>query len=273
MSNAFEANGIITLTTDFGLQDPFVGVMKGVILTRCPTAKIVDLTHGIQPYWPSEAGFWLSRSFAAFPAGTVHAAVVDPGVGTERRILIAEAAGQLFLAPDNGLLSPMLQRSPDARVYGLNLERLGRFDLPPPSATFHGRDIFAPLAAELARGRCKARDLGEIVAQIIVDPYAAAHIGPTEVSGVVVAIDRFGNIITNLDKAHLDGFAQPVLRAAGQAFAFGRTYGERPPGEYLALINAFGVAEIARVRGDAAAGLGLRRGDPVSLAERQVQSL
>ena len=136
--------GVITITTDFGHKGPFVAVMKGVILSRYPEAKIVDLMHDIPAQWPPEAGFWVCRSYRWFPAGSIHLAIVDPGVGTERDILIVEHEGHLFMAPDNGLLGQLLDTTASARVYRLDMARL---DLPEPSATFHGRDIFAPVAA------------------------------------------------------------------------------------------------------------------------------
>src|SRR5581483_3742649 len=153
-------SGVITITTDFGHQGPFVGVMKGRILSRFPEARIIDLTHEIVVHWPAEAGFWLARSFEYFPTGTVHVAVVDPGVGTSRDIVAVSAQGHVFLAPDNGLLAPIVTRFPQATVVTFDSARLSQFGLHRPSATFHGRDIFAPIAAELAAGRCKPVDLG-----------------------------------------------------------------------------------------------------------------
>jgi len=154
-------SGVITITTDFGHQGPFVGVMKGVILRRLISAHIIDLTHEIVVHWPAEAGFWLARAFSYFPSGTVHIAVVDPGVGTSRDIIVVTAGGHWFLAPDNGLLAPIVGRHSDATVVRLTAQRLTPFGIHSPSATFHGRDIFAPIAAELAAGRCVPTDLGE----------------------------------------------------------------------------------------------------------------
>src|SRR5688572_18397935 len=139
-------SGVITITTDFGHQGPFVGVMKGVMLSRLPEARIVDLTHEIVVHWPAEAGFWLARAFEYFPSGSVHVAVVDPGVGTSREIIAVGAAGHVFLAPDNGLLAPLVARHPDAVIIRIDFSGLARFGIHHASATFHGRDIFAPLA-------------------------------------------------------------------------------------------------------------------------------
>jgi len=261
-------NGIITLTTDFGLSDPFVGVMKGQILTRFADAKIVDLTHDILAHWPAEAGFWLMRSYRYFPRGTLHVAVVDPGVGTQRDIVVIEADGHLFMAPDNGLLAPLASRMTGSRIYRLELGRLVHFGIGAPSATFHGRDIFAPLAAEIAAGRCRPASLGnesqELVPAWVDEPVEASD----HVAGVVITIDHFGNLITNIDAALIQRFRAPVVRTGAHEFVLGRTYGERQPGEYLALVNAFNVVEIARAEQSAAEGLGVGRGAPVTVSER-----
>ncbi|HEY2036604.1 MAG TPA: SAM-dependent chlorinase/fluorinase, partial [Steroidobacteraceae bacterium] len=132
-------SGVITITTDFGHQGPFVGVMKGRILGRLPTARIIDLTHEIMVHWPAEAGFWLARAFEYFPPGTVHVAVVDPGVGTSRDIVIVTAAEHMFVAPDNGLLAPVVGRHPQAGIVRLRPHGLARIGVQHASATFHGR--------------------------------------------------------------------------------------------------------------------------------------
>lgn len=258
--------GVITITTDFGHQGPFVGVMKGCILSRFPDARIVDLTHEIVVHWPAEAGFWLARAFTYFPAGTVHVAVVDPGVGTSRDIVIVCAAGHVFFAPDNGLLAPIVARHADASIVRLMPAALARFGIERASATFHGRDIFAPLAAELAAGRCVAADLGEPAASLVPawvdDPTVSDH-----VTGLVMTIDHFGNLITNIDAPLVRRFRAPRVFAGRHTFALKRTYGDVRPGEYLALINSFGVLEIARAEQSAADGLGLSRGAPVMVRD------
>jgi S-adenosylmethionine hydrolase len=256
-------SGVITVTTDFGHQGPFVGVMKGCILTRFPAARIVDLTHEIVVHWPAEAGFWLARAFRYFPAGTVHVAVVDPGVGTSRDILALEAGEHLFLAPDNGLLAPIVSRHPDARLTRLTGESLARLRVGHPSATFHGRDIFAPVAAELAAGRCRTSDLGEPVDTLVPSWVDDPTVEPASVAGVVISMDHFGNLITNIDAPLIERFRMPVAHAGNHAFPLLRTYSDTQPGQYLALINSFGVIEIARAEGNAAEGLGLSRGAPV----------
>lgn len=262
--------GVITITTDFGHQGPFAGVMKGRILGRLPTAQIIDLTHEIVVHWPAEAGFWLARAFEYFPPGTVHVAVVDPGVGTSRDIVMVTAAGHFFVAPDNGLLAPVVARHPQAAIVRLRPPGLARLGIQHASATFHGRDIFAPLAAELAAGRCVPADLG--------DPAAAGTLVPSwvdeptvdhaSVSGVIITIDHFGNLISNIDAALIERFRLPLVHAGNHAFPLMRTYGDTRPGAYLALINSFGVVEIARAEQSAADGLGLSRGAPVTVRDR-----
>jgi hypothetical protein len=263
----FQPSGIVTITTDFGHQGPFVGVMKGVIYTRFPAARIVDLTHEIVVHWPAEAGFWLARSFTYFPPGTVHVAVVDPGVGTQRDIVAVGVHGHVMLAPDNGLLAPVVSRFPDAAIVRVQPAALARFGAHRPSATFHGRDIFAPLAAELAAGRCIPAELGTatrtLVPSWVEDPVRERG----AIHGVVITIDHFGNLITNIDGGLIEGLKEPQVRAGSHIFPVRRTYGDVRPGEYLALVNSFGVLEIARAEQSAAEGLGLSRGAPVEVRD------
>lgn len=268
-ATAFSACGVITITTDFGHQGPFVATIKGCLLARLPQARIIDVTHEVPVYWPAEAGFWLARAYMYFPPGSVHVAVVDPGVGTKRDIIAVAADGHAFLAPDNGLLAPLVARCPSAQIYRLDLPAAARkFSLPAPSATFHGRDIFAPLAAEIAAGRASLAELGpatrDIVPSWVEEPLVAAD----QVSGVIITIDHFGNLITNIDSALIRRFDQPLVRTGGHTFELRRTYGDVQPGQFLALVNSFGVVEIARAEQSAAEALGLGRGAPVTVTER-----
>ena len=264
-------SGVITITTDFGHQGPFVGVIKGCILTRFPEARLVDLTHEIVVHWPAEAGFWLARAFSYFPAGTVHMAVVDPGVGTARNIVAVRAAGHYFLAPDNGLLAPVAARARDPYIVRLGAAPLAHLGIHHPSATFHGRDIFAPVAAELAAGRCRIEDLGDVATTLVPSWVEDPSVETRSVSGVVITIDHFGNLITNIDAPLIERFRLPLVHAGNHAFPLLRTYGDTRPGEYLALINSFGVLEIARAENSAAEGLGLSRGAPVVVRDRTDQ--
>lgn len=259
---SFVPCGVITLTTDIGHKGPFVASMKGVMLTRFPSARIVDLTHEIMVHWPAEAGFWLERAYRYFPKGTVHVAVVDPGVGTERHIIAAEHDGHVFMAPDNGLLTPLLSRG-ESNVHNVDLAKLGKLALDVPSATFHGRDIFAPITAELAAGRAKVADLGPSAGELVPSWVDEPTESKTKVEGIVITVDNFGNLITNIEAAMLDRFETPQVHVSGRDVRFLRTYADVTPGDYLALVNSYGVLEIARSERSAADGLGVERGAPV----------
>lgn len=260
-------SGVITITTDFGHKGPFAGVMKGVILSRFPDARVVDLAHDIPAQWPPEAGFWVSRSYSWFPAGTVHLAIVDPGVGTERDILAVEADGHVFIAPDNGLLGQLLDSVESPRVFRLLASKTRSLQLQTPSATFHGRDIFAPVAAEIAAGRVVVDDVGEPVSEWTPGWLDPPETAAGKVSGVIVTVDAFGNLISNIDANLIDGFREPVAHIAGHQIAMLPTYGRAKPGALLALVNSFGVVEIAKSEGSAAEGLGSERGAPLVVTD------
>lgn len=261
-------SGIITLTTDFGDRDPFVATMKGRILDRLPTARIIDVTHGISTYWPAEAGFWLSRAYPYFSAGTVHVAVVDPDVGTTRDIIGVQADDHIFLAPDNGLLQAVLRRAKSSVVHRLDLSQaMQRFALSAPSATFHGRDIFAPIAAELAAGHATLADIGPSTKTFHEGLGTVPRVSTGRIEGMVMTVDHFGNLITNIEESLIRPFSRPVVEVGGHEINLGRTYGDVQPGDVLALINSFGVLEIAVTQGSATAVLGLGRGAPVQVRE------
>ena len=256
-------SGVITMTTDFGHKGPFTGVMRGAILSHFRDAEIVDLTHDIPAQWPPEAGFWVDRAYRYFPAGTVHVAVVDPGVGTERRILLVEADRHVFLAPDNGLLARVLERHAPAAVFHLDIDRLRAFDIPPPSSTFHGRDIFAPAAALLASGTVNTEALGTPTRDWIPGWLDAPATSRHRIAGTVITIDTFGNLISNIGRTLVARLPDPLVQLTGLTLPLSETYGRVRPGDYLALINSFDVVEIARAEGNAADSLGLDRGAPV----------
>lgn len=260
------ASGVITITTDFGHKGPFAAVMKGVILQRFPDATIIDLAHDIPAQWPPEAGFWVRRAYRYFPPGSVHLAIVDPGVGTERDILIVEHDQHFFMAPDNGLLAQLLESAPDPQVYKLNLSRLDKFGIGTPSATFHGRDIFAPLAAELASGRTAPMHLGSLTSEWTPGWLDEPAVAGDKVSGSIVTIDSFGNLISNIDAGLIAAIKNPVARIGGHELPLMQTYGRAAPGDYLALINSFAVLEIAKAEGNAAESLGLERGAPLTVS-------
>jgi S-adenosylmethionine hydrolase len=258
---------LITFTSDFGHDDWFVGVVHGVIHAICPEARVVDLTHDIPPGHVARASFVLAAAARDFPPDTVHLAVVDPGVGTDRRPIVARARGQSFVGPDNGLLEWGLA-DPAAQVHTVT-ER--RFLRQPVSRTFHARDVFGPVAAHLA--------LGEAVAAFgarIADPVRLARLTPRRIDGRLVGrvafIDHFGNAITDLTEQDLsDGFplvpaaALHVLVAGRTLRGLARAYGDAKVGTLLAIIGSSGRLEIAQVGGDAAERLGLGEGDEVSV--------
>lgn len=255
---------VITLLTDFGLRDEYVGVMKGVILSICPAARPVDLSHEIPPGDVRSAGWMLSWAWRYFPIGTVHVAVVDPGVGSSRRILCLEREGHLFLAPDNGLLSPLLQglRRPDLRAV---TER--RYGLKPVSRTFHGRDLFAPAAAHLAAGLPPVR-LGSRVRRCLrwTPPRVSRTAG--RFRGEVLAVDRFGNVVTNVPGAALRRVGCRRLRVEAKGHrVLGPlgSYSAAAPGQPLAIVGSRGLLEISVRDGSAAEVLGLKAGDRIEV--------
>jgi S-adenosyl-L-methionine hydrolase (adenosine-forming) len=195
-----DQRSLITLLTDFGTQDYFVGAMKGVILSLNPAAQIVDITHDIPPQDIEAGAFNLLACYRDFPARTVHVAVVDPGVGSERRALALACANQILVGPDNGLFSWICEREPDYRAFSITNPK---FFSEPVSATFHGRDVFAPVAAALSTGR-PIEQVGERLTDIVRLPSLTPKtLGSRTVEGRVIHIDHFGNVITNLTPDHL----------------------------------------------------------------------
>ena len=258
MQNRFmrRAAPIVTLTTDFGGSDYYVGAMKGVILGITPDAQLVDISHQIPPQDVLAAAFVLRHAAREFPPGTVHLAVVDPGVGTRRRPLALQSSGHLWVGPDNGLFSFVLDRA-DSRVHEIARPDLGRSDL---SSTFHGRDLFAPLAAHLCRGLDLA-DVGPPVA----DPVRLAESAPCKsadrIAGHIVHIDGFGNLVSNIAAADIAlwGAALRIRLGGHVLMELCRTYGDVEPGALLALIGSAGLLEIAVNGGNAARQLGVQR--------------
>lgn len=253
---------IITLLTDFGLEDGYVGSLKGIILGICPAARIIDITHLVPPQDIRAGGFILHTVYRDFPAGAIHLAVVDPGVGTERCGLVIQTPNYFFVGPDNGLFSWVLKNEPDAEARKLEN---GEFWCSTVSSTFHGRDIFAPVAAHLATG-VPAAALGPPRIAHIAEWSTVSRHGST-LKGEVLHVDHFGNVITNLDRETLNNFApirRLVIHAAGRAIGgLCSTYGSEPPGAALVIIGSHGFLEIAVNRGNAARILNLRAGDTV----------
>ena len=194
-------------------------------------------------------------------------AVVDPGVGTARNIIVAAFDGHIFLAPDNGLLPVALGSSHDAKIYRMDDAWLSQQSWPQPSHTFHGRDIFAPLAAGMASKRFQPADIGPAVTDIVPSLLEPPIVESGKIRGSVVTIDHFGNLITDIDATLLSGYQNPKVHVGGQRLPVHTTYGNARPGEFLALINSFDVVEVARAEGNAAEGLGLGRGAPVMVKD------
>jgi hypothetical protein len=259
---------IITLTTDFGLQDGFVGTMKGVILAICPQARIVDLSHAVPPQDVLAGALLLGRAAPYFPSETVHLAVVDPGVGTGRRGLAARLGNAFFVGPDNGLLTPLLEA---AEADGLPVEMVEladpKYRLASVSRTFHGRDIFAPAAAHLASGVPLA-EFGPALADPVRLALPRAERTPDGWRAHVIAVDAFGNLATDLPVAEIRAPARVVVRCAGhEVRGLVRTYGERPAGSLVALVDSAGRLEVAVVNGSAARLTGAGVGASVEVVE------
>jgi len=263
----FAPNGLIALTTDFGTEDPFAGIVRGRILGRFPDARIIDLSHGIPAGRADIAGFWLACAWLDFPPGTVHLAVVDPGVGTSRRVMLALAAERLLLAPDNGLLPETLRAYSPVQWFAMDPQLPARLGIVSMSRTFHGRDLFAPLAAALASGDLRPGDFGAPATPCDPAPIPVARQDSDGIFGQVVLADHFGNLITNIGADSIAGLRQPVIRAGQREWELLPTYGGAPDGAPLALINAFGLLELALNGGDAAAVLGLGEGTAVCVRD------
>jgi hypothetical protein len=261
---------IVVLLTDFGTRDHYVGAMKGAVLAVCPEATLVDLTHELPRHAVEDAAFCLAAACPAFPPGSVFVAVVDPGVGSARRALALEAGGRFFVGPDNGVFSLVLDEEPQARVRHVTHAALFR---QPVSATFHGRDVFAPVAAHLARG-LRFDQLGpEVGDPVRVRIAGVRQVAPGEWDAAIVAVDHFGNLTTSLTETRLAavlaaigaGAAPVVVRARGRRLPLVRTYADVGPGEICALVGSSGRLELAVNQGDAARVLALGRGDVVRL--------
>lgn len=255
------ADPVITLLTDFGLRDGYVAAMKGVMLQRCPTVHFVDISHNVAPQAIAEAAFILDSTFDFFPAKTVHTVVVDPGVGTDRAMLAVGVAHQLVLAPDNGVLSLLLNRYPEALIHQLSNTALFAEQV---SATFHGRDIFAPVAAFLANGG-PLESVGPRVHRHKGLSMQAALVESDHLTGRVIYVDGFGNAVTNIEARALPERVAHVEIAGGRQLNFYHTYSDVPAGEPLALLGSHGRLEIAVNCGHAAAQLGLTPGQSVRI--------
>ena len=254
---------LITLTTDFGLRDPFVGILKGVIAGINPKARVIDLTHGISPQDVMAAALALRHSIAYFPRGSIHVVVVDPGVGGARRPLLIESAGNYFIGPDNGVLS--LAITEPKSIFQLSNPE---YYLKPTSATFHGRDIFAPAAAHLSLGVAPSAFGGELASctSLRMPKVTQSH---NRWEGEVVYIDGYGNLFTNIDEGDLTGLPLGKLIigvGAGVIRGLAPSYDAVKANELVALVNSWGLLEIAAYKGNAQQNCGVKVGDKVILS-------
>jgi S-adenosyl-L-methionine hydrolase (adenosine-forming) len=257
---------VITLTTDFGLKDGFVGTLKGVIWDLIPEAQVADISHEISPQNVLEAALVLSRAYSFFPKGTVHLAVIDPGVGTARRPIAARLGDHFFVGPDNGLFTPIIDVI-EKNGGALHLYHLtnAKYWLQEVSATFHGRDIFAPAAAWLAKG-IPLSELGER----ITDPVRLDMPRPEKTAAGwrahITSVDRFGNLATDLPASFLAGEALIHFRIADRVVdGLVKSYGQKPAGELVALVDSENFLELAVVNGSAAREMGVKVGDIVEV--------
>ena len=260
---------IITLTTDFGLNDHFIGTMKGVILNIFPEARIVDITHAVQAFDVLDGALAISQAYSYFPSGAIHVVVVDPGVGTARRPILVTTERHHFVAPDNGVLSLVYDREERLLVRHITAEH---YFLPSPCQTFHGRDIFAPVAANLAKG-VQPQNFGEEITDYV--RFAAPRPKPVDertIRGVVLRVDRFGNLITNItpqDAPKLFESAPPPFTISvgdkEQVSRICSNYAEGAPGEVFGILGSMGFLELAANRGSAFQILGAGKGSEVNV--------
>jgi len=262
---------IITLLTDFGLADEYVGVMKGAILAVNPAAVIVDICHHIPPQDVGAAGRMLAASFAVFPAGSIHVAVVDPGVGSSRAIVALQAGGHFFIAPDNGLIAWVVQRHRPEQLVRIHNQRWFRLPL---SQTFHGRDIFAPVAGHLSLG-VGLSQFGPAFGQedlVVLAQPDQPQSGVGHLAGEVSDVDRFGNLITTVDGRHLSDFQRRdptatlcITIGSVRIMGLASAYADVAVGEWVALVGSRGLLEVAVNGGSAAQRLGCGRGAGVTI--------
>lgn len=264
---------LITLLTDFGTQDTYVGTMKGVIASICPQAQVVDLTHEVPPQDIAAGAFLLDVSVDYFPKGTVHVAIVDPGVGTARKPIAIRTERAFFVGPDNGIFTLVLQRYRPAEAVCLDNPQ---YHLSEQSATFHGRDLFAPVAAHIANG-IPLQNFGTAITRFQRLPLPRIRVDWQGIRATVVHIDRFGNALTNLTRADFEKWcrqwavSEPLVQVAGESalLPIGRTYGDVPEGQPIALFGSSARLEVAVNRGSAAQRFRLKRGDTVRVLRRE----
>ncbi len=259
---------IVTLTTDFGLNDHFVGNIKAVVLSIAPNTQIVDICHSVQAFDILDGALTLAQTYSYFPSRTVHLVVVDPGVGTARRPILASSERQHFVAPDNGVLSLMYAREERLSVRHITAEH---YFLQPLSNTFHGRDIFAPVAAYLAKGVEAEKFGGEIADFVRFNAPTPKATDARTMRGVVLKVDRFGNLITNFTPQDVPALFQPappafqIVVGKREITAMKTNYAEGAPGEVFGILGSMGYLEIAASRAAAVQLVGSGKGTEVSI--------
>ena len=252
----------VTLLTDFGLSDYFVGAMKGVMLELNASLQFVDITHLVPARDIRSGAFTLGQAYSYFPGGTIHLAVVDPGVGTARKGLVASAGGHYFVAPDNGLISRVLEREPEATVYEVRADHYFR---KPVSTTFHGRDIFAPVAAWVSRD-IPLHQFGPPLAKPVrLPPPVLQRVKDNLIQAEILAVDQFGNLITSLRPEDVGDQPCKILAAQREISQFRRTFGEGTAGELFVVPGSAGYFEIVVRDGSAARELGLAAGKAIGV--------
>jgi S-adenosylmethionine hydrolase len=249
---------IITLTTDFGYKDPFVGEMKGVILSINPSVTLIDITHGIEPHNIEEGAFVIGSSYHYFPSGTIHIGVVDPGVGSERKPIIAHTNDHYFIGPDNGIFSHVMSSPEKVKVIHITE---GKYMLLKDSPTFQGRDVFAPVAAWLSKG-IAIEEFGHVINDFRRFEIPVPELREDMVLGEVVYIDRFGNIITNIKKEHLFKFGERFcLEIKGQLIQPLKHYSMAQDNNMYCLINSSNHLEVFVNKGSASRLFNIYRGE------------
>ncbi|MCL6480674.1 MAG: SAM-dependent chlorinase/fluorinase [Firmicutes bacterium] len=257
---------VITLTTDYGLRDPLVGVLKGVILKINPEVRIVDLTHHVLPFDILDGALAIGQAYRYFPPRTVHVVVVDPGVGSQRRPILVTGEQHYFVAPDNGVLSTIYEREATVSVRHITAEH---YFLHPVSNTFHGRDIFAPVAAWLTK-TWQPQSFGEEIHDFVRFALPRARRSDGAVRGVVLRVDSFGNLVTSVTAEDIPEIlrqGRPFrLHIGGKQITTLRTiYSDAPAGEPFAIVGSSGFLEISINRGSAARELGVSRGTELTI--------
>ncbi len=262
------AQRVVTLTTDFGTNDHYVGTMRGVILSINPEARIVDICNAVQSFDVLDGALTITQAYSYFPKDTLHLVIVDPGVGTARRPILVTTAGHMFLAPDNGVLSLIYEREERVTVRHITAEH---YYLQPVSNTFHGRDIFAAIAGHLSKGVDPSKFGDEITDYIRFAAPRPKAVNDKLTKGVVLKADKFGNLVTNITPRDVPLLFQPepppfkILVGKHEVTKMNTAYAQGAPGEVFGILGSMGFLEIAANRGSAAQVVGAAKGSDVGV--------